>query len=118
MFDSSLDFERPFGHHGAMPRTRVRSSVRRRRALFGVVSVLVVGLLTGPVAHAAGHPRRPDRAPAHSYVVLPGDTLWAIAIRSLPGVDPRRAVEAIERTNGLDGPNLVPGQALSIPASA
>jgi LysM repeat protein len=51
-------------------------------------------------------------------VVRPGDSLWVIATRDLPGVDPRRAIEAIESANGLSGPDLVPGQALRIPASA
>jgi LysM domain len=118
MFDSELDFEHPFGHHSSMPRTRVRPAVRRRRALLIGSSVLVVALITGPVAHAAGHPKRVDRPQARTYVVRPGDTLWAIATLSLPGVDPRRAVAAIEGSNGLTGPDLVPGQALRIPASA
>jgi nucleoid-associated protein YgaU len=118
MFDSKLDFERSFDHHSSMPRTGVRPVIKRRRALLGAASVLVVALMTGPVAHAASHPQRPDRVQTRSYVVLPGDTLWQIATRTLPGVDPRRAVEAIERSNGLTGPDLVPGQALRIPASA
>ena len=118
MFDSMLDFERSFDHHRSMPRTGVRPAVKRRRALVGAASVLVVALMTGPVALAAGHPKRPDRAQARTYVVRPGDTLWAIATRDLPGVDPRRAIESIESANGLSGPDLVPGQALRIPASA
>jgi nucleoid-associated protein YgaU len=118
MFDFTLDFERSFDHHSSMPRTGVRPAIKRRRALLGAASVLVVALMTGPVAHAAGHPKRPDRAQTRNYVVRPGDTLWVIATRSLPGVDPRRAITAIELSNGLTGPGLVPGQALRIPASA
>jgi Tfp pilus assembly protein FimV len=118
MFDSELDFERSFDHHTIMVRTGVRPAVRRRRALLVGSSVLVVALITGPVAHAAGHQKRADRPPTRTYVVRPGDTLWAIATVSFPGVDPRRAVAAIEGSNGLTGPNLVAGQALRIPVSA
>jgi len=118
MFDSELDFERSFGHHSSMPRTGVRPAIRRRRAVFIGSSVLVVALITGPVAHAAGHPKGADHPRTRTYVVRPGDTLWAIATLRFPGVDPRRAIAAIEGANGLAGPDLVPGQALRIPASA
>lgn len=118
MFDSELDFEHPFGHHSRMTRTGVRPAVKRRRGLLIGSSVLVAALITGPVAHAAGHPNRVDRPQTRTYVVRPGDTLWAIASSRFPGVDPRRAIAAIEGSNGLAGPDLVPGQALRIPASA
>lgn len=55
-------------------------------------------------------------APSRTYVVRPGDTLWSIAERLRPGADPRPIVDAIERANGVSAGELVPGQALRIPA--
>ena len=48
------------------------------------------------------------------YRVQPGDTLWSIASRTYRG-DPRQAVWAIQRENGLGGTALTPGQVLVLP---
>ena len=49
-----------------------------------------------------------------TYVVRPGDTLWAIAAARYRG-DPRAAVWAIKQRNGLEGALLRPGQRLVLP---
>jgi LysM repeat protein len=48
-------------------------------------------------------------------VVRPGDTLWSIATRTSPSVDPRLVVDAIASANTVDPGALVPGQQLIIP---
>jgi len=111
MFGSGLDIEQAFGHHGSMSRTRVR----RRRLVALSVAIGVIGVLSGPVANAVGVGGSPE-APARTYVVRPGDTLWSIARRSAPSVDPRLVVHAIASANHVDPGALVPGQQLSIPA--
>ncbi len=112
MFGSRLDIEHAFGHDGRMGRTRVR---RRRLVAFTVV-IGVVGVLSGPVANAVGVGGGADARSPRTYVVRPGDTLWSIARRSSPSVDPRLVVGAIASANGVDPGALVPGQELSIPA--
>ena len=111
MFGSGLDIEQAFGHHEPMSRTRVR----RRRLVALSVAIGVVGVLSGPVANAVGVGGSPE-APARTYVVRAGDTLWSIARRSAPSADPRLVVDAIASANRVDPGALVPGQQLSIPA--
>jgi LysM repeat protein len=111
MFGSRLDIERAFGHHGLMSRTRVR----RRRLVALSVAIGVVGVLSGPVANAVGVGGT-EADSARTYVVRPGDTLWSIARRSAPSVDPRLVVGAITSANRVDPGALVPGQQLTIPA--
>jgi Tfp pilus assembly protein FimV len=111
MFGSVLDIERPFEQHGGMARTRVR----RRRIAAALVLAAVVGVLTGPVADAVGVGGGGSADP-HTYVVRPGDTLWGVARRAAPSVDPRVVVDAIASANDVDPGALVPGEQLSIPA--
>lgn len=113
MFGSRLDIEHAFGHHGRMGRTRVR----RRRLVTLTVVIGVVGVLSGPVANAVGVGGDAEARSARTYVVRPGDTLWSIARRSSPSVDPRLVVGAIASANQVDPGALVPGQELSIPAT-
>ena len=49
------------------------------------------------------------------YVVVPGDTLWAIAEERYGG-DPREAIWRIKQRNGLEASELVPGMVLALPA--
>jgi len=55
---------------------------------------------------AGSHPRY--------HTVLPGDTLWSLAVAHYAG-DPRAGVWKLERRNGLDGATIVPGQRLLLP---
>jgi LysM repeat protein len=112
MFGSRLDIEHAFGDHERMGRTRVR----RRRLVAVTLAIGVIGFLFGPVANAVGVGRVPEASSARTYVVRPGDTLWSIARRSSPSVDPRLVVDAIASANQVDPGDLVPGEQLSVPA--
>ncbi len=48
-------------------------------------------------------------------VVQPGDTLWSIAVAHYPDADPRERVDAIERQNSLNGPQITAGESLQLP---
>lgn len=111
MFGSRLDTEHLFEDDGRMGRTRVL----RRRLLALIAIGGLVAVLSGPVANAVGT-GRPFEGPSSVYVVRPGDTLWAIATRSAPSVDPRLVVQAIRAANHIDPGSLVPGQQLSVPS--
>ena len=112
MFESGLDFEQTFEHHGGMHRTHVR---RRIVALAVVVGLGLIG--TGQVASALGsHGDGVQRVSQRTYVVREGDTLWAIASRIAPAGDPRPVIQAIQEANGVDAGSLVPGAVLRIPA--
>jgi Tfp pilus assembly protein FimV len=111
MFGSGLDIEHPFGHDAPMGRTRVR----RRRLVALCAAIGLVGVLSGPVAHAVGVSGAPPARTRRTYVVRSGDTLWSIATRFEPSTDPRVVIEAITSANGVDPGALVPGRQLSIP---
>ena len=94
---------------------RQPAEVYRRRRL--VVAALVLGLVLGALSlgRQAGASRTPEAEAADSitYVVQPGDTLWAIARDLSPGSDPRPLVDALDDIAG--GAMLQPGQRLVIP---
>ena len=52
---------------------------------------------------------------ARTATVQPGETLWQLATRVAPGVDPRLMVDQILRANHLSTPELVAGQQLVVP---
>lgn len=113
MFGSPLDVERPFGHTaGVSTRTRVR----RRRLVALLVTAGVVATVFGQVANAVGIHRPEGTRPSRTYVIRPGDTVWSIATRLRPAVDPRIVVDEIVAANDLDPGALVPGRQISLPA--
>ena len=86
-----------------------RSTYRRRRlgALF-VAAAGAFALYAGTGADAGTQPVR--------YTVLPGDTLWEIAVsHTPPHADPRPVVEIIRETNDLPGTTIRPGMRLELP---
>jgi LysM domain len=91
-----------------------RTRVRRRRIAAVLALAGVVGVLTGPVADAIGVGGGGSRE-ARTYVVRPGDTLWAVALRTEPAIDPRIVVDAIADANDVDPGALVPGEQLVVP---
>ena len=90
-----------------------RTRVRRRRLVVIAAALGVIGVLSGSVANAVG---ASAAEPSRTYVIRPGDTLWSIAGRSSPAIDPRLVIDAIREANDLDPAALVPGQRLLIPS--
>jgi LysM domain len=113
MFESGIDTEHAFGQDVDMSRTHVR---RRRMTLTAAATVLLAVLL-GPVGHAlqAGAAVRGAEPVGSTVLVRPGDSLWTIARRVEPGVDPRALVAAISEVNDVAAAGLVPGQRLVVP---
>jgi nucleoid-associated protein YgaU len=82
----------------------------------GVLSLLFLTAVAAG-ASASGAPTGNVFLPGDpaTVVVRDGDTLWGIAERARPGVDPRRTVHDIVRINELSGPELEPGMELRLP---
>jgi hypothetical protein len=103
----------PAARDGRVP---VRLTRRGRFvALLGVVLLAVtLGLLLRQAPSEAGAEARP--AVGYEYVVVePGQTLWQIAERVAPDVDPRVTVTRIQDINGLPDAGVLAGQRLAVP---
>jgi hypothetical protein len=92
---------------------------RRGRLLLTLVAV--VTLVAAGVLAAGGPPATAGTEPgaavtAERVTVRPGDTLWAIAEREAPGVDPRETVAAILDLNALESSAVQAGSVLLLPA--
>ena len=81
-------------------------------AVLAATGVGIWGVSTSPVF-------RPPPSITHwqAYTVQPGDTLWAIASKTDPQVDPRQAVAQIEAENHMSHSTVVVGSILYIPAT-
>ena len=112
MFDSALDAEQVFGHHGGMHRTYVR-----RRLLVALGLVLILLRWGMPAAARTIHGPDPAAPAVTTYVVRSGDTLWALARRLAPQEDPRLVVDRILSADQVDAGSLVPGQVIVLPAA-
>lgn len=82
--------------------------------LFLATALVVAGwFVSRAVAEAATtHPPTGSSVVAH-----PNDTLWSVAVRTRPDVDPRITVEHLIDVNGLATPVIQPGQRLILPRS-
>jgi LysM repeat protein len=81
---------------------------RRRIAALFIVAVVSSVLYAGTWADA--------EQPPISHTVVPGDTLWSVAIDYYPpSEDPRVAIEAIRQANGMEDRRIHPGQRLELP---
>ncbi|HET8662510.1 MAG TPA: LysM peptidoglycan-binding domain-containing protein [Micromonosporaceae bacterium] len=97
---------------GARPAAPIRLTVRGRVVVLGLLLALagLVVVLAAPASEAAN-----PAGAAPVAVVLPGDTLWSVAQRHVPGSDPFGAIEEIRRLNGLRDYTIHPGQRLVLP---
>ncbi len=113
--------------HRPLPRVDARTAavpsrtVRRRRALVGVLLAVVAGcglvVVHDVLAGSSGLPATADSgrpAPTSGAVTaLPGDTLWGIAEQHRGDVAIDRYVEQLVRLNG--GSSIVAGQTVLLP---
>ena len=79
--------------------------------MFGklLILVCVAAVAVGLAAHGSS-----GAGPKRTYVVRPGDTLWAVAQRTYAG-DPRQGVWELQQRNHLASATIVPGQKLVVP---
>ena len=91
-----------------------------RRGRVVVVLTFLGALLFG--GFTLGH--APSEASGRMHTVQPrtvtvqaGDTLWTVAERIAPHVDPRLVVAQIQQLNHLRSPQLLAGQQLVVPRS-
>jgi hypothetical protein len=89
--------------------------LRLTRRGVAVVGFAVAALAATVLALAARSAPAPARVDGPARVsVHPGDTLWAVATRVAPQVDPRAEVAVLQRLNHLTDPVLRPGEVLRI----
>jgi LysM domain len=107
----------------AFAQTHSSAPVRlTRRGRVVVVCAVAIVLLVGlwlSARHGAGAASGGDRGPVgarDSVTVGPHDTLWGIAVRARPEVDPRVTVQRIIDLNALSGAVVNPGQTIYIPS--
>ena len=92
--------------------TKLRLTRRGKVLAFVLVAIAVYAAFGLGRASAVGTP-----VPAHasSVVVQPGDSLWTIAVRAVPGADPRDVVGELRSINHLSSADLAVGQRLQLP---
>jgi hypothetical protein len=96
-------------------RRHQRAVYRRRRVLAALVGLgLALTIARAGTALGGLTLASPERLPHVQHVVVqPGDTLWSIARRAVPGRDVRPVVDAMVRT--LRTTTVVAGQTLTVP---
>jgi len=87
---------------------------RRGRVVVLMFFVLLASLCSAVLFTTASRAESPA-GPSRTTVVQPHDTLWQIASRTSPDLEPYAAVAEIRRLNGLSGSVVHPGQTLVIP---
>ena len=102
------------------PRPAAVRLTRRGRLLLSVLTLLVAVsaavLATGGGLASAVTPGSGGGAAAVERVtVRPGETLWAIAERTAPGVDPRETVAELMDLNALETSSVPAGSVLLLP---
>jgi len=97
------------------------SLTRRGRLLLTALALVV--LVVSAVLASGGAPATagtdgldgPAPAVAERVTVRPGETLWAIAQRETPGVDPRETIARILDLNALESSAVQAGSVLVLP---
>lgn len=82
-------------------------------AAFGILlGILALGVTNISAQASKGEV---ESQAVHMVTVRSGDSLWSIAERALPQMDPRDAVIALRDANDINGSALTPGQLLRVP---
>ncbi|MEY3531862.1 MAG: hypothetical protein RLY68_864 [Actinomycetota bacterium] len=93
---------------------------RRGRFLVSILSfvaMLAISLfsIVGLATASAKASNETASATTTQIVVAPGETLWTIAMRVNPEIDPRAVIEQIKDLNVLEGIDVYAGQVLLVP---
>ena len=103
----------------ARPSAPIRLTRRGRVVIVCLAAlVLLTGLWVG-ARHGARATSGGGRGPVvtpEAVVVGPHDTLWGIAVRTRPGVDPRVTVQRMIDLNSLPSAVVNPGQKVYLPS--
>jgi hypothetical protein len=101
-----------------MPAPRLVRLTRRGWMVLAVIAALAVAglVLAGATAAQASSPASAHTGQSRVFV-QPGDTLWSIAQRTDPGVDPQGVVAGIMQDNHLSTADVTVGQRLWVPRS-
>jgi hypothetical protein len=101
-----------------VPAPKLRITARGRAVLAAIVAapLVVAALVVG--LNGGGAVATVEQAQVtFSYVSLaPGETLWELADRVAPGVDPREFIADVETLNNISATDLQAGQQLAVPA--
>ncbi|ABD12862.1 peptidoglycan-binding LysM [Frankia sp. CcI156] len=103
---------RPPGRPPAPPPLRLTRRGRVVVVSIVVAVVVAVAIMIMPGVSIAG----PDtaEAPRH-HLVMPGETLWEVAVALDESADTRVMVDRLMRLNHLRSPLIAPGQSLLLP---
>ncbi len=103
----------------ATPAPRLRLTTRGRRVIAVLASIPAVAVLSVAIISGGGALASAEHsAPAGTFetvTVMPGESLWSIAVEVAPNADPRDVVDGIIRLNALGTASVDAGQQLAIP---
>ena len=93
---------------------------RRGRMLVSALSfaaMLAISLVSlfGIATASAKASNESSNSTTTQIVVAPGETLWTIAARVNPEIDPRAVIDQIMDLNVINGSNVYAGQVLLVP---
>jgi len=99
----------------------VRLTPRAIRLLTATGVVLAISVTTGMFPGGAwgkqASPQPGESAAQQVVQVRAGDSLWRIAVRTMPDVAPVDAVAALRQANGSAADDLRPGQLVVVPSA-
>lgn len=92
-------------------RGRFLVSVLSFVAMLAISQVSLFGIATA----SAKASNEASSSTTTQIVVAPGETLWTIAARVNPEIDPRAVIDQIMDLNVIEGSNVYAGQVLLVP---
>ncbi len=82
---------------------------------FGIMLAISAFSLFGIATTSAKASNETSNSDTTQIVVAPGETLWTIAARVNPEIDPRAVIEDIKALNVIEGSEVYAGQVLIVP---
>lgn len=82
---------------------------------FGIMLAISAFSLFGITTTSAKASNETSNSATTQIVVAPGETLWTIAARVNPEIDPRAVIEDIKALNVIEGSEVYAGQVLLVP---